>query len=198
MAIASTMPTCSTPYKNVSRIGAIPTLPQTSKTKTSMIFLNTMENSNSKKPRERQKPAVRIIASRNINQPEIRINATKEAKANATETVATMKSPFAPTISSVDIQMMNAATLVFPKGVIANNTHHNDWNSNHDHNQQQGHNYQNNQDNQNNQQCIHHYLTHSQQQREESHQQQEASDDRSLHTTNHSESDDEIFAMEEK
>jgi hypothetical protein len=55
-----------------------------------------------------------------------------------------------------------------------------------------------NQDNQNNQQCSHHYLTCSQQQREESHQQQEASDNRSQHMTNHSESDNEIFALEEK
>jgi hypothetical protein len=39
-------------------------------------------------------------------------------------------------------------------------------------------------------------MTCSQQQREESHQQQEASDDCSQHTANHSESDDEIFALE--
>ncbi len=85
-----------------------------------------------------------------------------------------------------------------PKGVNANNAHHNDRNSNPDHNRQQDHNCQNNQDNQNNQQCNHHYLTRSQQQREESHQQQEASDDCSHHTTNHSESHDKIFALEEK
>jgi hypothetical protein len=76
--------------------------------------------------------------------------------------------------------------------------HCNDWNNNHDCNHQQDHNYQNNQDSQNNQQCNHHYPTCSQQQREESHQQQEASDDRSQHTTNHSESDNEIFTLEEK
>jgi hypothetical protein len=111
MAIASMMPTCSTPFKNVSQIGTIPTLPQTPQPKTSMIFLNTMENSNSKKPRGSQKPTIRIIASHNINQPEVRINAAKETKTNAMETIATMKSPFAPTISSVDIQMLNAATL---------------------------------------------------------------------------------------
>ncbi len=84
-----------------------------------------------------------------------------------------------------------------PKGVNANNAHHNDRNSNHNRNHQQDHNYQNNQDSWNNQQCNHHYLTCSQQQREESHQQQ-ASDNCSHHTTTHSESDDEIFALEEK
>jgi hypothetical protein len=87
-----------------------------------------------------------------------------------------------------------------PKGVNANNARRNDWNNNHDcNNHQQDRNYQNNQDSQNNQQRNHRYPTHSQQQREESHQQQEeASDDRSQHTTNHSESDNEIFTLEEK
>jgi hypothetical protein len=85
-----------------------------------------------------------------------------------------------------------------PKGVNANNACHNDRNNNRDRNHQQDRNYSNNQDNRNNQQCNHCYPTHSQQQREESHQQQEASDDRSQHTTNHSESNDEIFALEEK
>jgi hypothetical protein len=85
-----------------------------------------------------------------------------------------------------------------PKGVNANNTHHNDQNTNCNRNHQQDHNYQNNQDSRNNQQHNHHYPTRSQQQREESHQQQEASDNRSQHTTNHSESNDEIFALEEK
>jgi hypothetical protein len=94
--------------------------------------------------------------------------------------------------------MPNVATLANPKGVNANNAHRNDRNNNHDRNQQQDRNYRNNQDNRNNQQCNHRYPTRSQQQREESHQQQEASDDRSQHTTNHSESDDEIFALEEK
>jgi hypothetical protein len=70
--------------------------------------------------------------------------------------------------------------------------------ANHDHNQQQDCNYQINQDNQNNQQRNHRYSTRSQQQREESHQQQEASYDCGQHMTNHSESDDEIFALEEK
>jgi hypothetical protein len=84
-----------------------------------------------------------------------------------------------------------------PKGVNANNVHRNDRNNNRDRNHQQDRNYQNNQDSRNNQQHNHRYPTHSQQQREESHQQQEASDDRSQHT-NHSESDDEIFALEEK
>jgi hypothetical protein len=74
-----------------------------------------MENSNSKKPRESQKPIVRTTASHNSNQPEIRINTTKETKTNATEIIATMKSPFAPTISSVDIQMPNAATFAIQK-----------------------------------------------------------------------------------
>jgi hypothetical protein len=85
-----------------------------------------------------------------------------------------------------------------PKGVNANSAHRNDWNNNRDCNQQQDCNYQNNQDNQNNQQHNHHYPTCSQQQREESYQQQDASDDRSQHMTNHSKSDDEIFALEEK
>jgi hypothetical protein len=85
-----------------------------------------------------------------------------------------------------------------PKGVNANNARRNDRNNNRDRNHQQDRNYQNNQDSQNNQQCNHHYPTHSQQQREESHQQQEASDNRSQHATSHSESDDEIFALEEK
>jgi hypothetical protein len=85
-----------------------------------------------------------------------------------------------------------------PKGVNANNAHHNDRNNNRDRNHQQDHNYQNKQDSRNNQQRNHRYPTRSQQQREESHQQQEASDDRSQHTTNHSESDYEIFALEEK
>jgi hypothetical protein len=62
-----------------------------------------------------QKPAISIIASRNSNQPEIRINATKETKTNAMEIIATMKSPFAPIISSVDIQMPNAAILAIHK-----------------------------------------------------------------------------------
>jgi hypothetical protein len=85
-----------------------------------------------------------------------------------------------------------------PKGVNDNKAHRNDRNNNGDRNHQQDHNYRNNQDSQNNQQHNHHYPTCSQQQREESHQQQEASDDRSQHTTNHSKSDDEIFALEEK
>jgi hypothetical protein len=85
-----------------------------------------------------------------------------------------------------------------PKGVNANNACRNDRNNNRDHNHQQDRNYQNNQDSRNNQQRNHRYPTRSQQQREESHQQQEASDDRSQHTTNHSESDNEIFTLEEK
>ncbi len=84
-----------------------------------------------------------------------------------------------------------------PKGVNANACR-NDQNNNHDCNHQQDHNYWNNQDNQNNQQCSHHYPTCSQQQREEGHQQQEALDDHSQNTANHSKSDDEIFALEEK
>ena len=160
-----------------------------------------MENSNSKKRKESQNPAVRTIASRNSNQPEIGINAAKETKTNAMETIAAMKSPFAPTISSADIQMPNVATLAIQgeqmptiKITLAAMSGSN----NRDRNHQQDRNYRNNQDNRNNQQCNHHYPTRSQQQREESHQQQEASDDRSQHTTNHSESDDEIFALEEK
>jgi hypothetical protein len=79
-----------------------------------------------------------------------------------------------------------------------NNAHRNDQNNTCDCNHQQDRNYQKNQDNQNNQQHKHHYPTCSQQHREENHQQQEVSDDCSQHTTNHSESDDEIFALEEK
>jgi hypothetical protein len=85
------------------------------KKKKKTIFLSTMENSNSKKPRESQKPVVRIIASRNSNQPEIRINAAKETKTNAMEIITAMKSPFAPTISSADIQMPNVATLAIQR-----------------------------------------------------------------------------------
>jgi DNA-binding protein len=99
----------------VSQIGTIPTLPQTPQPKTSMIFSNTMENLNSKKPRESQKHVIRITASHNRNQPEIRINATKETKTNAMEIITTMKSPFAPTISSADIQMLNVMTLAIQK-----------------------------------------------------------------------------------
>jgi hypothetical protein len=87
-----------------------------------------------------------------------------------------------------------------PKGVNANNARHNDRNNNRNRNRnhQQDRNYRNNQDSRNNQQRNHRYPTCSQQQREESHQQQEASDDHSQHTTNNSESDNEIFALEEK
>jgi hypothetical protein len=85
-----------------------------------------------------------------------------------------------------------------PRGVNANNAHCNDRNSNHDHDHQQDHNYQNNQDNRSNQQHNHHYPTRSQQQREENHQQQEPSDNCSQCMTNHSKSNDEIFALEEK
>jgi hypothetical protein len=95
MAIALMIPTCLTPFRNVFQIGAIPTLLQTPRPKTSMTFLSTMENSNSRNQRESQKPAVRTIVSCNSNLPEIRINATKETKTNAMETIATMKSPFA-------------------------------------------------------------------------------------------------------
>ena len=62
-----------------------------------------------------KKPAVRTIVSRNSNPPEIRINATKETKTNAMETIVAMKSPFAPTISSADIQMPNVVTLTIQK-----------------------------------------------------------------------------------
>jgi hypothetical protein len=88
-----------------------------------------------------------------------------------------------------------------PRGANANNqnnTRRNERSNNRDRNHQQDRNYRNNQDSRNNQQRNHRYPTRSQQQREESHQQQEALDDRSQHTTNHSESDDEIFALEEK
>jgi hypothetical protein len=58
-------------------------------------------------------PLLRTITS--CNQPETRINATKETKTHTMETIATMKSPFVPTISSADIQMLNVVTLVIPK-----------------------------------------------------------------------------------
>jgi hypothetical protein len=93
------------------QIGTIHTLPQTPQLKTLMIFLSTMENLSCKKPRESQKPAVRTTASHNSSQPETRINAAKETRTIAMETIAAMKSPFAPTISSMDIQMPNVVTL---------------------------------------------------------------------------------------
>jgi hypothetical protein len=74
-----------------------------------------MENSNSKKQRGSQKPAVRTIASHNSNQLETRINPTKEIKTNAIKTITTIKSPLAPTISSVDIHMPNVVTLTIQK-----------------------------------------------------------------------------------
>ncbi len=80
-----------------------------------MIFLSTMENSSCKKPRESQKPAIRTIARLNSNQLETRINVTKETRTNTMETIAAMKSPFAPTISSMDIQMPNVMTLKIQK-----------------------------------------------------------------------------------
>jgi hypothetical protein len=88
-----------------------------SNTKTENIndLMSTMENSSCKKPRESQKPTVRTIPSRNSNQPETRINAAKEIRTNTVEIIATMKSPFAPTISSVDIQMPNVSTLAIQK-----------------------------------------------------------------------------------
>jgi DNA-binding protein len=55
------------------------------------------------------------MVSCNSNQPEIRINATKETKTNAIDTIITTKSPFAPTISSVDIQMLNVMNLAIQK-----------------------------------------------------------------------------------
>jgi hypothetical protein len=82
--VASMMPTCSTPFRNLFQIGTIPTLPQTPPPKTSTIFSSTMENSNSKKPRESQKPVIRTMPSCNSNQPETRINAVKDTKTNAT------------------------------------------------------------------------------------------------------------------
>jgi hypothetical protein len=65
--------------------------------------------------KSKPKPTIRTIASRNSNQPETRINAAKETRTNAMELIATMKSPFAPTISFVDIQMPNVATLEIQK-----------------------------------------------------------------------------------
>ncbi len=115
MAVTSMMPTCLTPFRNVFQIGAIPTSLQTPWQKTSMTFLSTMESSNSKNQRESQKPAIRTMVSHNSNPPEIRINTAKETKTNAMETIITMKSPFAPTISSTDIQMLNVMTLAIQK-----------------------------------------------------------------------------------
>jgi hypothetical protein len=54
-------------------------------------------------------------ASGNSNQPETRMHATKETRTNATEIISAMKSPFAPTISSADIQMPNVTTLAIQK-----------------------------------------------------------------------------------
>ena len=67
MAIASMMLTCSTPFRNVFQIGIIPTSPQTPWPKTSMTFLNTMENSNSKKQRGSWNPT--IAQDNNKSQP---------------------------------------------------------------------------------------------------------------------------------
>ena len=74
-----------------------------------------MENLSCKKPRESRKPAVRTIPSSTSNQPETRINAAKEIRTNTMEIIAAMKSPFAPTISSVDIQMLNVMNLAIQK-----------------------------------------------------------------------------------
>jgi hypothetical protein len=113
MVIDLMIKTFSTPFGNVFWIGTFPTLPQTPQLKTSITFLNTTENSNSRKQRGSQNPAVRTITS--CNQPETIINTAKETKTNAMETIATMKSPFVPTISSVDIHMPNVVTLIIPK-----------------------------------------------------------------------------------
>ena len=74
-----------------------------------------MESSNSKKQRGSKKHAIRTIASHSSNQTEIRINDTMETKINARETITTIKSPFTPTISSADIQMLNVMTLAIQK-----------------------------------------------------------------------------------
>jgi hypothetical protein len=111
MAIASTMPTFSTPFRNVFQIGTIHTLPQTPRLKTLMIFLSTMENSSCKKPKESQNPTIRTIASHHSNLPKIGIKAVKETKTNAMETIIATKSPFALTTNFADIQMPNVATL---------------------------------------------------------------------------------------
>jgi hypothetical protein len=62
-----------------------------------------------------QNPTIRTIANHNSNQPETRINTAKEIRTNTMETIAIIKSPFAPTISSMDIQMLNVATLKIQK-----------------------------------------------------------------------------------
>jgi hypothetical protein len=98
-----------------------------------------MENSSCKKPRESQKPVVRTIPSRNSNQPETRINVTKEIRTNAAEIIAAMKSPFGHS----DAECRDPHN---PKGVNANNARRNDRNNNRDRNHQQDRNYQNNQD----------------------------------------------------
>jgi hypothetical protein len=197
MAVASTMPTCSTPFRNVFQIGTIHTLPQTPRLKTLMTFLSTMENSSCKKPRESRKPVVRTIPSQQQparNQNQRRQGNQNQHNGNNRRNEESFCS-YHQLRGHSDAECCDPRN---PKGVNANNARHNDRNNNRDCNHQQDRNYQNNQDSQNNQQCNHRYPTRSQQQREESHQQHEASDDRSQHTTNHSESDDEIFALEEK
>ncbi len=106
-----------------------------------MTFLSTMENSNSRNQRESKKPAIRTIVSCNSKQPEIRIIAAKETKTNAMETITTMKKSFCSyhqLCRHSDAKWHNPCN---PKGVNANNTHHNDQNNNYDHNYQQDHNY---------------------------------------------------------
>jgi hypothetical protein len=89
-----------------------------------MTFLNTMENWSSKKQRGSQKPTVSTIASHNRSQPETRINAAKETRASIMEATAAMKSPFAPTISSMDIQMLDVVTLEIQKESCQQCPHH--------------------------------------------------------------------------
>jgi hypothetical protein len=119
-----------------------------------------MENLSCKKPRECQKPAVRTVASHNTNQPETRINASKETRTNAMKTITAMKSPFAPSYHQLcghsDAECCDPRN---PKIVNANNARHSDRNNNSDRNHQQDCNYQNNQDSQNNQQRNHRYPT---------------------------------------
>jgi hypothetical protein len=56
MAIASTMPTCSTPFRNVFRIGTIHTLPQTPAIRTIAVATATSQKPESMLPRKPEPP----------------------------------------------------------------------------------------------------------------------------------------------
>jgi hypothetical protein len=62
-----------------------------------------------------RKPKPRCQDKNNSQPARTRINAAKETKTSTMETIAPMKSSFAPTISSADIQMLNLFTLTIQK-----------------------------------------------------------------------------------